>query len=368
MPLKKLDVYGLRNLKSVQLSLSPAVNLLYGKNGSGKSSLLEAIYLLGRGRSFRSRVLTSVINNDEPQCTVFGLQSSHDRDIPIGVTRTRQGSGVFKINGLPVTTASSLAETLPLQLINQDAFNLLEGSPLHRRRFVDWGVFHVEHQYQQSFQRFQRILKQRNSLLRHDRIDTQILASWDREYANSAEDMTERRERYLRELLPIIKDVLGRLTTALFDIEYSLYPGWDGDKSLTSVLAADRRRDVQYRTSHHGPHRADLRIRFGRHFAAEVLSRGQLKILAIAMLIAQGFLFHTRTGRHSIYLIDDLAAELDLERRMQVAELLNELGGQVIVTGVRKEDLVTLWPETETVKLFHVEQGQISEEQQKSGM
>ncbi|MEZ5530581.1 MAG: DNA replication/repair protein RecF [Porticoccaceae bacterium] len=368
MPLTKLDVYGLRNLKSVQLSLSVGVNLFYGKNGSGKSSLLEAIFLLGRGRSFRSRLLTPVINNDESQCTVFGLQAHGGRDIPIGVTRTRQGSGVFKINGQPVTTASSLAETLPLQLINQDAFNLLEGSPLYRRRFIDWGVFHVEQGYQQSFQKFQRTLKQRNSLLRHDRMDEHILASWDREYVDSAADMTQRRNRYLEDLLPIVKDVLARLTAALPDVEYSLYPGWDEEKSLAVVLEADRRRDVQYKTTHHGPHRADLRIRYGKHPAAEVLSRGQLKILAIAMLIAQGFLFHARTGRHCIYLIDDLVAELDLERRTHVAKLLIELGGQVIITGVRKEDLVSLWPETETLKLFHVEQGQIAEERLNPGI
>lgn len=363
MPLTKLDVYGLRNLKSIQLTLSPAINIFYGCNGSGKTSLLEAVFLLGRARSFRSRMLQSVINTHDNQCTVFGMMLNQGISIPIGVTRNRQGGGVFKVRGQAVTTASSLAEALPLLLINQESFNLLEGSPQFRRRFVDWGVFHVEQGYQQMAQRFQRVLKQRNSLLRHDRIDAELLATWDKEFEEVASIISIARKNYLQELLPIMGQMLDVLSPTLIEVEFELYAGWDEEKSLSSILEADRRRDQQFKTTHHGPHRADLRIRFHRQSANEHLSRGQIKILAIAMLMAQGYLFHQRTGRHCIYLIDDLAAELDVHHKKLVSGLLQDLGAQVFITGADRAVLQDLWSGShpEKIKVFHVEHGQINE-------
>jgi len=365
MPLTKLDVCGLRNLKPIQLHLSTTFNLLYGSNGSGKTSLLEAAFLLGRGRSFKNRQIQAVINESQAECTVFGLSTEPSgREIPLGVTRYRQGSGIFKVGGVSVNTASSLAEALPILLINQDGFNLLEGSPQHRRRFLDWGVFHVEQGYQRQFQRFQRTLKQRNSLLRHVRIDTDLLATWDKELVDSAELITAERKGYLERLLPVLNDVLQELSPELQGVRFALFKGWDEDKTLSEILLEDRSRDQQFKTTHHGPHRADLRIRIDRHNASDVLSRGQLKILAIAMLVAQGYLYHQKTGRHGLYLIDDLAAELDLRHRMLVTRLLGRLGAQVFITGVDKHVLLGLWEGSppQAIKLFHVEQGEITEE------
>ncbi|TNE79269.1 MAG: DNA replication/repair protein RecF [Gammaproteobacteria bacterium] len=364
MPLKKLDVYGLRNLELVQLELSPTVNLFYGSNGSGKTSLLEAAFLLGRGRSFRNRLFQTVINEHQTECTVYGLADQAGSLQPLGVTRYRRGGGVFKVAGEAVNAASVLAEALPLLLINQEGFNLLEGSPQHRRRFMDWGVFHVEHGYQQLVQRFQRTLKQRNSLLRHDRIDNELLTTWDQEFVAVAEKITDARRTYLALLLPALVDVLGELAPELSSLTFSLQRGWDEDKLLTEVLLADRRRDRQFNTTHHGPHRADLRIRSDRHLAADVLSRGQLKILAIAMLIAQGYLYRHKTGRQCLYLIDDLMAELDVSHRKLVARLLRQLGAQTFITGVERQALLELWgnDHPSAMKLFHVEQGQIREE------
>ncbi len=365
MPLTKLDVNGLRNLKPVQLNLSPTLNLFYGSNGSGKTSLLEAAFVLGRGRSFRNRQIQAVINETLTECTVFGLSAGRGgREVPLGVTRYRQGNGVFRVGGQSVHTASSLAEALPILLINQDGFNLLEGSPQHRRQFLDWGVFHVEQGYQRHFQRFQRTLKQRNSLLRHVRIDTDLLATWDKEFVDSAEQITEAREAYLERILPVLHDVLKELSPELQEARFALYRGWDENKTLSDTLGGDRTRDQQFKTTHHGPHRADLRIRIDRHNASDVLSRGQLKILAIAMLVAQGYLYHHKTGKHGLYLVDDLAAELDLKHRMLVTRLLERLGAQVFITGVEKQVLLGLWENSPplAIKLFHVEQGNITEE------
>lgn len=362
MFLKKLDVHGLRNLRHIQLSLSPGANLFYGSNGSGKTSVLEALYLLGRGRSFRSRTLSPVINQDDDNCTVFGLLKKDDKEIPLGVSRSRQGDFLFKVDGESVNSASSLAETMPLLILNSDSFHLLDGGPQFRRQFVDWGVFHVEHKYRNTWQRFRRALKQRNSLLRHDRIDEALLGVWDTEFVSLAEQINHYREEYLAELIPRISTVLAELSP-LEGFEFKHYAGWDSTKSLMDVLLADRKRDLQGKTTHHGPHRADLRVSFSNQPANDLLSRGQIKILVTAMQIAQGYLYHERTGCQCLYLLDDLPSELDIQHRHKVGELLCQLGAQAFITGVVREDLRSSWPEeTKNISMFHVEHGRIAQE------
>ncbi|MDX2350300.1 MAG: DNA replication/repair protein RecF [Porticoccus sp.] len=362
MYLQKLDVHGLRNLKQIQLSLSPGANLLYGSNGSGKTSVLEALYLLGRGRSFRTRTLSPVINQDADSCTVFGLLHKEGKEIPLGVSRSRQGDFLFKVDGEPVTSASSLAEAMPLLILNSDSFRLLDGGPQFRRQFVDWGVFHVEHNYRNTWQRFRRALKQRNSLLRRDRIDEALLGVWDAEFVSLAEQINHYREQYLADLIPRISEVLSELSP-LDGFEFKHYAGWDNTKNLSDVLLADRQRDLQGKTTHHGPHRADLRVRFNKQPANDLLSRGQIKVLVTAMQVAQGYLYHEKTGCQCLYLLDDLPSELDIEHRRKVGGLLYRLGAQAFITGVVREDLRSSWPEEDkTIRMFHVEHGRIAQE------
>ena len=361
MYLKKLDVHGLRNLKGIQLLLSPGANLFYGQNGSGKTSLLEAIHLLGRGRSFRTRALSPIINQQEDSCTVFGLLEKENTSLPIGVSRSRQGDFEFKVNGQSINNASTLAETMPLLVLDSESFHLLDGGPKHRRQYVDWGVFHVEHQYRSVWQSFRRALKQRNSLLRHDRIDDAEMSVWDQKFVGLAEQINEFREAYLIELIPRIQWVISELST-IDGLEYKYYAGWDKTKPLADILLSDRQRDMQAKVTGHGPHRADLRVKFKKQSANDVLSRGQIKILVTAMQIAQGFLFHERTGCQCLYLLDDLPSELDLQHREKVGELLCRLGAQTFITGVIPEDVVSTWPkEGQKTSMFHVEHGGITQ-------
>lgn len=372
MYLKQLNVHGLRNLEDVQLSLSPGANLFWGANGSGKTSILEAAYLLSRGRSFRTRHLRSVINHGKKDCTCFGLLSTDERQgypIPMGVNRDVGGKFTFKVDGEPIRTASQLAETLPTQLLNNDSFQLLEGAPAQRRSFLDWGVFHVEHGYRSLWVRFQKCLKHRNSLLRHGRIDSAQLAAWDREFVSLARSITRQREEYLEQLLPTLQRTIDRLGSP-GQMEFNFHAGWDTEKSLEQILADSRERDRLLGRTQWGPHRADIRVRCDGRIASEVMSRGQTKILITALKLAQGFHFHEVTGRHCIYLLDDLPAELDANHRSRVGRMLGELGVQVLVTGVDRASLEQSWleplspagggaPHRPTV--FHVEQGTVSQ-------
>src|SRR5690606_17108308 len=148
MPLKRLTVTAVRNLHPVTLHPSPRINIISGPNGSGKTSLLEAIHILGLARSFRSTRLQPVIQYQQDSCTVFGeVFLSGGNASKIGITRSRQADYDIRINGQNARSTAELAEVLPLQLINPDSFRLLEGAPKQRRQYLDWGVFHVEHRF-----------------------------------------------------------------------------------------------------------------------------------------------------------------------------------------------------------------------------
>ena len=161
MSLSRVTVTAVRNLHPVTFSPSPRINILYGANGSGKTSVLEAIHLLGLARSFRSVRLNPVIAHEQQSCTVFGqVELAEGGHSALGISRDRQGEFQIRIDGQNARSAAQLAEILPLQLINPDSFRLLEGAPKIRRQFLDWGVFHVEPRFMSTWQRLQKALRQ----------------------------------------------------------------------------------------------------------------------------------------------------------------------------------------------------------------
>lgn len=360
MALTRLNVTGVRNLKPVTLYPSPRINLISGSNGSGKTSLLEAIHILGLARSFRSTRLQPVIQYDLASCTVYGelVNTAGSRRV-LGITRDTEANYQLRIDGRTGTATAELAQVLPLQLINPDSFRLLEGAPKLRRQFLDWGVFHVEHQFLATWQRLQRALKQRNSLLRRGRIDRSLLAVWDAELVIAGEEIDRYRQGYIAALKPIFQSTLAQLVQ-IDDLTLSYSRGWDKERGLAEVLAGQVERDQQLGHTQSGPQRADLRLRIGGLNAVDVLSRGQQKLVVSALKIAQGLLLNRLGyGRDCIYLVDDLPSELDQTHRYALCQLLASLECQVFITCVEVEQLANCWSQDTPLAMFHVEHGDI---------
>ena len=359
--IQQLTISDVRNLTSASFHPSSLINVLYGLNGSGKTSVLEAIHLLGLARSFRSTRLRPVINRDSDKCTVFGRVQTDDLGVvPVGVARdVKDETFQIRVGGENLRSTSELAKLLPLQVINPDTFRLLDGSPKLRRHFIDWGVFHVKHRdFIPLWKRMQKALKQRNSLLRHGRINSSELPAWDLEFVKAAEAVDKLRQEYLERLIPVFRDVLSQLTD-LAEISISYYRGWDKERPLIDVLQDGVQRDVQTGYTHSGPQRADLRVKLGKVNAVDILSRGQLKLVVCALKLAQGFLYSEITGKNCIFLVDDLPSELDSPHRRALCRLFQEMGCQTFITCVEHTALENCWlPEAE-VKVFHVKQGQI---------
>ena len=353
MPLDRLVLHGLRNLQPIDFKPVSRVNLITGENGSGKTSLLEGIHILGMGRSFRTRNMRHVIAHEGEELLVHGRLAG-EPPIPFGVRRRRSEDELeIRLAGERVGRLASLVETLPLQLINPDAFRLLEGSPAGRREFLDWGVFHVKHDFLEAWQRARRALKHRNALLRHGRMSDASLTAWEHELVHWSERIDAMRGAWVEAFLPVFEETLAGLLP-LEGLRLRYTRGWDRRRSLAEVLRQGRDVDRQMGFTQQGPQRADLAIRLGKRPAIEVLSRGQQKLVVSAMKLAQGRLLEASTGRRCVYLIDDLPAELDASHRRLFCRWLENMRCQVFITSIEPDALADLWRADTPLAMFHV--------------
>ena len=374
MRLTRLDIDGVRNLQPVRLTDLGRVNILYGANGSGKTSALEAIYLLGMARSFRATRFHSVINNDQQQLTVYGeVELPGGSRHRLGVTRSRGGESEARVDGQRIANRSALAAAFPLQIIHSDSFELLRGSPGVRRQFMDWGVFHVEPVFLEAWQRFQRAIKQRNTVLRHGKISGGELAPWEKELGEVGALVHQARERQVERLKPVFQAILQRMAPALEPVTLRYRPGWNVEQPLGEVLEQNRSSDAQQGFTQAGPQRADIRISCEGGAAADVLSRGQQKLVVCALKLAQGQTLMDARQLVSTYLVDDLSAELDKEHYGLVAAELESMQSQVFVTCIGESEAAVAWPvrplgvEGATAaaeadndrRVFHVEHGRL---------
>lgn len=357
MKLLRLKAAHFRNLTSVNIEPHSHFNLLFGANGSGKTSVLETIYFLSLGRSFRTSLTSRIIGYQEDSLSVFGqVEADGGVTLNTGVEKSRHGKIRIKVGNEIISSLAQLARTLPLQLINPDSYSLLNGGPGPRREFLDWGVFHVEQNFFPLWQRYQRALKQRNASLQQGRSVAQTKA-WDTEMVVIAEELTRMRGEYLQKLTPMVFEILADLIT-LGELVVNYSPGWDNDQSLHDILDAAFQRDARLGYTQFGPHRADIVIKVNNIPAQDVLSRGEQKLLVFALRLAQGMLLWELTGKKCVYLLDDVAAELDVEKRKHVVQVLTRLQAQVFATAVEREALIELSQHSET-QMFHVEHGEV---------
>jgi DNA replication and repair protein RecF len=244
MSIKELTFHGLRNLAPTTLQPSLRINVLHGDNGSGKTSVLEGIHVLGMGRSFRTRQLKHAIQTEAPYMTLYGRLAG-DPEVTLGVRRLRtQRELELRLRGEKGVRLAELVEAMPLQLINPDAFRLLEGSPAGRREFLDWGVFHVKHHFLDAWRRTRRAVKHRNALLRRGRMVASELVVWEQELAQWGEEMDRLRLEWFSQFLPMFEETLHKLLP-LPGLTLRYARGWDKQRSLAEVLRDSRETDQQ---------------------------------------------------------------------------------------------------------------------------
>ena len=340
------------------MELSDGLSVFTGLNGAGKTSALDAVHILGTGRSFTTSQLSKAILDEQPGLQVVGHMKYGSAKSVIGIRRLRAGGGETRLSGAPVKALSELARELPLVLLNSDSLNALREGPEARRRLIDQIVFHVEHSFISMWRRYHQALKQRNILLRKTRGGDD--GAWTSEMAAVGEQVHRARERVTALLSDELSEVLASMGVDFPGMSLILRSGWAAGESLTSALSVSAQSDRQRGFTQVGPHRADLQCLLGGRLANEVLSRGQMKVLMSAMRVAQGRVLAEVAGRAPVFLLDDVGAELDSGNARAVFSVLAEKKAQVLATAVSLGDL-SRWADFAPLTVFHVEQGVITE-------
>jgi DNA replication and repair protein RecF len=349
VPLERVRVEAFRCIGHAELLLHEHRNYIYGANGAGKPSLLEAIYLLGRGRSFRTRQNKRLIAHGQPALSVYGETIQDGNHHRLGVRLSEAGLET-RLDGASAGGIAALARRLPAHVIEPNIHQLVEGGPSKRRRFLDWGVFHVEHGFLEAWRRFRRVLGQRNAALKRG-LETR---SWDDPFIEAGSAVHAARQRYFNSLQTAVTAIGRELTGRGVSLGYR--SGWLAAATLAEALEKSRDRDRQLGATQVGPHRADLSIMMDERGVREEASRGQQKLVAAALVLGQVQVFADAEGYGGVLLVDDPAAELDAGAFACLMAALETVPAQLIMTGLSEAVL----PPAEGFPVFHVKQGTVS--------
>ncbi|MCL5272768.1 MAG: DNA replication/repair protein RecF [Gammaproteobacteria bacterium] len=351
MILSDLKIHHLRNISQAHLSLNPRFNFISGCNGSGKTSILEALYLLSCGHSFRSREIAPIIAHNQQALTVFSLFTDSST---ISIQKSSATPTQIKLNNQFCHTTSQLAYALPCQIFYSDIFQIIDAGPTVRRSVLDWGLFHVKQNYLLIWKDYKKVLKQRNALLKSKAAYPNFIP-WDKQLSDLAIQLDLLRSEYFEQWQMSFYKVLNKLSSCSCTIEY--YKGWDKKntgRTLMEVLAEHFTSDLCKQYTQYGPHQADILVQSDDTKAKNVLSRGQQKIILIALKIAQSELI----SGDCLYLFDDLPAELDIQHQHNLFDYLHHLKGQFVITSINSCDMTDYFNKTD-YKQFCINSGVI---------
>ena len=381
MPFIEITGKGVRNLDDFKIRPAEKINVIFGENGAGKTNFLELIYLNSLGKSFRTNLNGSIIRDSEDSCVVFSKYLSGQPGSPIsrlGLEKHRKGKQKISINGLKDKDMADLAQLVPVLVIQPNETDLIDGSSSQRRRYLDWLLFHVEPEFFACWKKSERLLKQRNHLLRQSKTRSRTGASileqkaWDIQFVSANEALNALREPYINPLQKVINEHLELFptfawgasnsaresSTARPALNIDFFVGWQRNKLLLDLLDEELNVDINRGYTKSGSHRCDLIISAKGHPARDYLSRGQKKLLALAMRLAQAKILMSRHQIKPVLLIDDLFAELDEKNARTFCSLLESLNTQVFLTSVgSRDDHASFFKEKPA--MFHVEQGRI---------
>lgn len=356
MRLEQLRICALRCLTDVSVTLDPGMNVFVGANGAGKTSVLEAAFLLSHARSFRSGAREALVQRGAAQMSVFAqVQRAQGGASRLGLGRVG-ARWEARIDGENVAIGQ-LVGACAVVCFEPGAHALIAGAAEERRRYLDWGVFHVEHEFLAGWRRYQRALKQRNSLLRLGTAPSDALfVPWEWELSQAAHQIDLMRRAYLDLLRPRLQSSMAGLLPELGSVELRYRRGWSDELDLADQLAALRGRDLARGHTTLGVHRADWSVMFEYAPMREHLSRGQEKLTALACVLAQAALYAEHHGEWPIVCLDDLASELDQEHQASVVAQLLAARAQILLTGTE----LPLALHDAPARVFHVEQGSLT--------
>ena len=353
MALHTLYIQNLRIIEHLELSLAQDATLFYGENGAGKTSILEAIDFLSRGRTFRSRNLGPILRNESEQIIVSGTVIEGERTTTLGIQKSVDEIKLH-CDQQKIQSIATHASYLPVITIHPDSHMLIQGGARYRRNYLDWSAFHVKPEFLKEWRRFNKCLRQRNQILRNSMEEIHELPAWTKEFSNISKIMDQTRTKVFNEIRGIFDEFSSKL---LPECKLGLIyeKGWPKEQTLEKALEAARAKELKYKSTRWGPQRADIKITLDQHDANLAASRGQQKLIAASLLLAQIQHLQQHSARNCVVLLDDIRAELDKHHAHALFAALQSLKCQVFLSAIEPDDInLCGW---ENAKMFHVKQG-----------
>lgn len=353
MQLCSLSAHNFRLIEQLEIEPGPQVTLFWGQNGAGKTSILETVDFLSRGRSFRSRRLDALLRKGARTLTVRG--TVHEAGVPthLGIEKSARGR-VLLCNHHKAETLSAHAARLPVVALHPDSHRLVQGGARYRRNYLDWSAFHVKPDFLPAWREYSRCLRQRNQVLR-TRGSRQEMQAWTQRLAVAGERVDIARSSTIEEIKPVF-DTYSRKLLPEAESALRYLRGWPSEsESLEAALVRAGSRERRSLATHWGPHRADLALSLNHQPAAQVASRGQQKLLAMSLLLAQVAHLQAHTRRDCVVLLDDIGAELDRDHAGALVREVAALGCQAFMTALAPQDAdLQAWTQA---RMFHVKHG-----------
>lgn len=334
MILRSLSTQNFRNLADAETEFHPFTNIVVGRNGQGKTNLLEAVYFLATTKSFRTNRVASVFLHDALNVFVSGAVERDQlvRTISVGLETGETKKRVLMINGEKVTLPAYLG-ALSVFAYSSARLDVVRGAPEDRRRFLDRGIASLHPAYLEHTTRYTRVLRQRNALLAEHSLST--LDAWDNELMVAAAAVHRARTAYVQDLAHVFREIVARHSYHVTNVELRYRP------STTEEIGKMRRQELKARMSLVGPQRDVLELTVDGRAAAEVLSGGEQKMIVLFLKFAKVELFRRRHDDAPLFLLDDVDAELDLQI---LQDLLSNLpvSTQVFATSAKEAFLASL--------------------------
>lgn len=367
MSVVKLTTQNFRNLEGLSINFHPELNFFVGDNGSGKSSLLEALFFLGHGKSFRTTKVDLLACHDT-QKFVVSIRDNNERQL--GLSRDiASGLTNIKIDGQRHNRLSVLAKNIAIQIVTPESFKLFFGGPKERRRFIDLGMFHVKHDFSSLWKSFNRVLKQRNACIRlNERSlnseNNKMLAYWTEQFCQLSNEVSVLRSAYVSEIISELNSWLSILLPSLNErVTVQYLQGWSTKSTLIDILNSNKEREASFGYSLYGAHKFDVKFLLDKKPLEVQLSRGQQKLFLLALTFAQASFIAKVKLVKPILLIDDIGAELDINSRSALSKAIEKLDCQVIITAIESSVLKPFFGKDNEIKfsMFHVKHGKVSE-------
>lgn len=351
MFINKLKIYNFRNILNKEYRFNNKINIFYGKNGVGKTSILEAINYLSSGKSFRKGNYKNLINYKAKDLTVY-LQCMINNNLnTLSVNKNVNGIWTGKINQKKTKKLVNITNIFPVVSIDPEVYSLIDFGPIYRRNYLDWLVFHVKHDYIILWKKVYKCIKQLNILYK-DKASVKELQTWERSFINYSKELNSIRKETFNEVRSNIIELSFYMQNDIGDLSVEFKQGWPTRNSLEEQIKIDRSKNLLYGKLTNGPHKMDIKIKTNNLQASQILSRGQKKILSMAFYMAY-IKFLNSKDIFPILCLDDFDAELDSDKLIKAADFFKQQKTQIFITSVQKEKILNAFPEAD---LFHVEQ------------